>query len=105
MSKRLVKQQLAALQQRQKVAGSSDPAAPRISKKRLRKRQIRKAATTGASSIIAEVNQQHKTERNLAYLKATTRNKRIVQSSEIFNKVCHWALVLSSHISAYSEHK
>ena len=89
MSKRLVKQQLAALQQRQKVLDSSDGAAPRISKKRLRKRQIKKAAKPEASSVTGEASQQQETQRNLVYFKATTRNKRIIQSSELLNKVCH----------------
>ena len=87
MSSRRVKQQLAALEQRQRASDSLHNTSSAPKKKRLRPRQKRKTALNTQKEINAEQQKQRIVEKNLLYYQATTHSKATAQAAAVMTEV------------------
>lgn len=86
MSARVVKQQLAALQQSREAATKLQ-AAPVVKKKKLRKRNKKQAARIAFEASGKEERQKQSMQKVLDYLRVTTTSKVTTQAAEKLQKV------------------
>ncbi len=89
MSSRRVKQQLAALQQRQKTSSDLHHTLSASKKKRLRPREKRKKAQKDHKLVTDEKHTQQTVQKNLNYYQATTHSKATAQAAAVMSEVTH----------------
>lgn len=87
MSVRVVKQQLAALQQSQKAADKLGPEPAVTKRKKLRKRNKKQAARLALQATGQDDRQKEDTQKVLKYLRVTTQSKVTTQAAESMHKV------------------
>ncbi len=88
MSSRRVKQQLAALQQRQEASERLNTTSTAPKKKRLRPREKRKNAKKTQKTVSDEKQLQQTVEKNLRYYQLTTHSKATAQAAAVMSEVC-----------------
>ena len=97
MSSRRVKQQLAALQQRQKT--SSDLHNTLSTKqKRLRPREKRKKAQKDHKLVTDAKHTQQTVQKNLKYYQATTHSKATAQAAAVMSEVTYRVAPMVKHV-------
>ncbi len=89
MSSRRVKQQLAALQQRQKTSSDLHHTLSASKKKRLRPRDKRKRAQKDLKLVTDAKHTQQTVQKNLKYYQATTHSKATAQAAAVMSEVTH----------------
>ncbi len=89
MSSRRVKQQLAALHQRQKTSSDLHHTLSASKKKRLRPREKRKKAQKDLKLVTDAKHTQQTVQKNLKYYQATTHSKATAQAAAVMSEVTH----------------
>ncbi|KAL0041686.1 hypothetical protein WJX79_000823 [Trebouxia sp. C0005] len=87
MSSRRVKQQLAALQQRQKTSSDLHHTLPASKEKRLRPREKRKKAQKDHELVTEEKQTQQTVQKNIKYFQATTDSKATAQAAAVMSEL------------------
>ena len=93
MSSRRVKQQLAALQQRQKTSSDLQHTLSASKKKRLRPREKRKKAQKDQKPVTDAQHTRQTVHNNLKYYQATTHSKATAQAAAVMIEVTHSVLI------------